>query len=150
MDLVEHARAELSRLREDSDLILPILKVVLEFQAQDFNPLARGFAVEYLHQLLREKPLSVLTDDPQEWEKLPDQMVWQSRRDPEARSLDGGKTFWLRSDAEICDPEPPPRYVAAPRDMVMMPETYRDALKMRTSMEQPDLVPSPGGGGDEE
>ena len=149
MDLIEHSRAELSRLHEDPDLIVPILKVVAAFQEQHFDPLARGFAVEYLHLLLRGKPLSVLTDHPAEWRPLPndggDTVCWRSRRDPDAFSTDEGKTFWLKSDAQLCAPESPPRYVSTPHDQIAFPETYADALKLKTSMDQPDLVSSPGG-----
>lgn len=152
MDLIEHSRAELARLHEDPDLIVPILKVVAAFQEQGFDPLARGFAVEYLQLLLRGKPLSVLTDHLAEWEPLPndggDTVCWRSRRDPDAFSTDEGQTFWLKSDAQLCAPEPPPRYVSAPHDQIAFPETYADALKLKTSLEQPDLVSSPGGVGD--
>jgi hypothetical protein len=151
MDLIERAKAELARLSEDPDLVEPLLKVVRVFQEQGFDPLARGFAVEYLHLLLREKPLTVLTDDPAEWEPFSDRVggdavFWRSRRDPDAVSKNGGKTFWLRSDAQLCHPEPPPEFTSVPRDMVRMPETYRDALRLKeSSPKEPDLVPSPGG-----
>lgn len=153
MDLIERARHELARLDEDPDLIEPLIKVVKIFQEQAFDAMARGFAVEYLHLLLQAKPLSVLTDNPAEWEPVykadGEGLLWISRRDPDAFSTDKGKTFWLKSDAQLCDPEPPPIYTTTPWDHISFPETYRDALKLKkTSMEQPDPV-SPSGGVDD-
>lgn len=46
-----------------------------------------------LSNLLAWKPLSALTDDPEEWTEVSDG-CWQSKREPASFSKDGGKTYY--------------------------------------------------------
>lgn len=142
MDPIDRALAELVRLNEDPGLIKSMIKVMEAFEDERLSPLARRFAVPYLYRLMSAKPLSPLVDDPQEWERVGDGL-WRSTRDPEAFSKDGGKTYFLSSDADMMDPEPPPVYPSAAKDSIVLPETYRDAFKL--FLEQSDLALSSGG-----
>jgi hypothetical protein len=63
------------------------------------------FAALYLDKLLRYQPLSELTDDPGEWidrhaDGTTPTPLWQSKRNPETFSNDGGKTYTLLSEQE--------------------------------------------------
>ncbi|MFF7631421.1 hypothetical protein [Streptomyces cyaneofuscatus] len=87
-NLVAHARTELRILGEDRDTI-------------------RGLphAIAYLERLLRFQPLTDLTDDPAEWidrhaEGMTPIPLWQSNRNSEAFSTDGGKTYYLLSEQQ--------------------------------------------------
>jgi hypothetical protein len=65
-----------------------------------------------INDLLQFKPLSALTDDPDEWvhhesDMWPPDGVWQNKRHGEAFSHDGGKTYYLLSEgANDANPHP--------------------------------------------
>lgn len=102
-NLVEHAKRELALLGEDHDTIDGILKVVQAFADCRHSGGSAPFAIACLEHLLRFKPLTALTDDPAEWldrTEMSGYPLWQSARNSEAMSEDGGKTFWLVSERE--------------------------------------------------
>jgi hypothetical protein len=154
MELVEHARKELARLREDDALVYAVVEVIKTFEHQKLDSLERNFALAYLNLLLRHKPLTVLTNASDEWVKPEGVGYWRSLRDPEAWSNDGGKTFWLLSEAQTCDPEPPPIYTSADHAQVVFPPTCADAVKLiksdPTFLEQSAPMPPSGGVSDVE
>lgn len=103
--LVAHARRELRLIGEDQFVITGLLKVVRAFADMGHSGGSAPFAIAYLDKLLRFQPLSELTDDPAEWiDRHADGMtpvpLWQSSRNPEAFSTDGGKTYYLLSEQE--------------------------------------------------
>ena len=59
--------------------------------------------LQFVNQLLQLKPLSPLTNNPEEWRKIPEELLpigadknlWQNKRNPAAFSNDGGKTFYI-------------------------------------------------------
>jgi hypothetical protein len=104
-NLVAHARRELTIIREDTDVIDGLCKVVQAFADMGHSGGSAHFAALYLDKLLRYQPLSELTDDPGEWidrhaEGLTPLPLWQSKRHSEAFSTDGGRTYYLLSEQE--------------------------------------------------
>ncbi|WP_399559367.1 hypothetical protein [Streptomyces chartreusis] len=104
-NLVAHARRELRIIGEDPDVVHGLCKVVQAFADMGHSGGSAHFAALYLDKLLRYQPLSELTDDPTEWidrhaEGLFPTPFWQSKRNPEAMSTDGGKTYYLISEQE--------------------------------------------------
>lgn len=104
-NLVAHARRELTIIGEDQDTIDGLLKVVKAFADMGHSGTSAHFASLYLDKLLRYQPLSDLTDNPDEWidrhaEGMSAGPCWQSVRNPEAFSTDGGKTYTLLSERE--------------------------------------------------
>jgi hypothetical protein len=55
--------------------------------------------IQLFDLLANYKPLSDLTDNPHEWMEVVDGL-WQSRRNSEAFSNDGGKTYRLNSNQD--------------------------------------------------
>lgn len=104
-NLVAHARRELRIIGEDPDTIRGLCKVVQAFADMGHSGSSAHFAAGYLEHLLRFQPLSDLTDDPAEWidrhaEGMTKTPLWQSVRNSEAFSSDGGKTYYLLSEQE--------------------------------------------------
>lgn len=103
--LVAHARRELRIIGEDPDTIRGLCRVVQAFADMGHSGGSAHFAALYLDKLLRYQPLSDLTDDPGEWidrhaEGMTPTPLWQSKRNSEAFSTDGGKTYYLLSEQE--------------------------------------------------
>jgi len=104
-NLVAHARRELRLIGEDTHTITGLCRVVQAFADMGHSGGSAHFASLYLDKLLRYQPLSELTDNPAEWidrhaEGLTTAPLWQSNRNPEAFSIDGGKTYYLLSEQE--------------------------------------------------
>ncbi|THA29226.1 hypothetical protein E6R18_25305 [Streptomyces sp. A1277] len=105
-NLVAHARRELIILEEDRDTIRGLCKVVQAFADMGHSGGSAPHAIAYLERLLRFQPLTDLTDDPAEWldrhaeGRLNPVPLWQSTRNSEAFSTDGGKTYYLLSEQQ--------------------------------------------------
>lgn len=103
-ELVEHARRELElcgQTAEDPAYAESIIRAVEAFATFGHSGGSAMIAIEQLNALLRFKNLSSLTDNPAEWIDRSDmsgEPMWQSRRNSEAFSSDGGNTFWLLSE----------------------------------------------------
>lgn len=103
-ELVKHARRELILAGEDMVTIDGYLKVVEAFSDVKYSPESPTLLVSTITALLQYKNLKPLTDDYREWlhvgEATPGTPnVWQNTRNPEAFSNDGGKTYYLLSEA---------------------------------------------------
>jgi hypothetical protein len=101
MSLVEHAKRELAAIGADpSDFPSgEVLELVETFSKQGHTGSSAAWTNAVLGRLLDYKPLGPLTNDPSEWQHIPEEMagqpdVWQSRRRPDAFSNDGGKTYY--------------------------------------------------------
>lgn len=105
------AEAELQRaglFDKDSDyegmLGEAIMELVRSFSRQGHSGMSAAMTSEIFSRLSSWKPLTPLTDDPNEWMELEEEMVgypemrFQSRRDPSCFSGDGGKTYWSNDD----------------------------------------------------
>jgi hypothetical protein len=127
-NLVAHARRELRIIGEDTDTIRGICRVVQAFADMGHSGGSAHFTALYLDKLLRYQPLSELTDDPGEWidrhadgtTPLP---LWQSKRNSEAFSTDGGKTYYLLSEQEAAgDIATTPLHRSKVKDQVAEPD----------------------------
>lgn len=100
-NLVNHARTELELIGEEPEFIEGYLKVIQAFVDMRHSGGSASVAIPTLNALLQFKNLKPLTDDPGEWNNVSEQSgyeMWQSRRNSEAFSDDGGKTYWLLSE----------------------------------------------------
>lgn len=109
--LVEHARREMNLVETDPWFIEGMIKVVQAFADMGHSGGSASVAIPMLNDLLLRKPLSPLTDDPDEWidqsemTATPNVSLWQSARNSEAFSLNRGKTYYLLSETEGLKPE---------------------------------------------
>jgi hypothetical protein len=97
--LTEHARRELHLIGEDADTTDGIVRVVQAFADMGHSGASAMFCIPVVERLLRYQPLGPLTNDPDEWMHIEeniagDAVTWQSRRRPDAFSNDGGKTYY--------------------------------------------------------
>lgn len=109
-NLVLHARRELDLLgmTEDTNGIDKlgrdgVLELVEVFSRQGHSGSSAAWMISIVERLLRYEPLSPLSNDPDEWMHVAEEMggqpdLWQSRRDSSAFSNDGGKTYYLLSE----------------------------------------------------
>ena len=108
--LGDHAAAELDYqgiTDPERASILTIVGNYAEFSEED-----RPGIIEKVRVLLLFKPLSDLTNDPDEWTDQSDLVggrpLWQSTRDPDAWSHDEGQHYWYMSDVGAIYEAPPP------------------------------------------
>lgn len=112
-NLVDHARRELEIIGEDSETVEGVLKVIEAFAEMDHSGGSAEVVIPMINQLLQFQNLSPLTDDPDEWHYHGPEMwngkdgIWQNRRNGEAFSADGGKTYYLLSEGGRMDNQTP-------------------------------------------
>lgn len=101
-NLVDHARRELELIGEESWIADNIVEMVKIFSSAGHSGSSAEVTRDILHRLLGYEALTDLTDDPDEWERLPPEQwpvegetIWQNNRDSRAFSHDGGKTYWM-------------------------------------------------------
>lgn len=110
-NLVRHAREEMRRAGlydEDADyegMIPPaVMGVVERFAADHHSGGSAALVLAILDKVLRFQPLTPLTNDPAEWQQVEmanlARAMWQSRRQHEAFSHDGGRTYYLLDDRD--------------------------------------------------
>lgn len=105
-NLVDHARRELKILGEDQQTIDGLVRVVKAFADMGHSGGSASIVIPMINKLLQFQNLTLLTDDPEEWNHIAAEVwgqengVWQSRRNPEAFSDDGGKTYHILSEAQ--------------------------------------------------
>jgi len=106
-NLIDHADRELRLLDNDDAMNQGILAMVAVFSTMGHSGSSAEYTTQVLTRLLRYENLSPLTDDPDEWNPIVEGMLasgqgplWQSSRNPEAFSHDGGKTYYLLSEKE--------------------------------------------------
>jgi hypothetical protein len=103
-ELVRHARRELELLGEDESTIEGLVRVVQAFADMGHSGYSSFLALERVKRLLAFKNLTPITDHPDEWAYHSPELsgnskgLWQNRRDLEAFSEDGGKTYLLTSE----------------------------------------------------
>jgi hypothetical protein len=96
-DLSKHAIGELSLIKEDPKIILWYVSVIEAFNIMQLGPEATDHCLGTLNRLLRYENLAPLTDEPREWVQIGDEL-WQSIRNRDAFSNNGGKTYKLYSE----------------------------------------------------
>ena len=103
---VEHAKAELERLgqtAEDPEFAASIVAAVEAFFTYGHSGGSAEIGIEMLHDLLRGKALTPLTNDPEEWIDQAGSSgfpLWQNRRQSDAFSTNGGATWYSVDDPE--------------------------------------------------
>jgi hypothetical protein len=103
-NLVDHARRELELIGEEPWIVEGLLKVVEAFAEMGHSGGSASIAIPMINSLLQFQNLSPLTDDADEWIRHTEEVwgakggVWQNKRNPEAFSNDGGKTYYLLSE----------------------------------------------------
>lgn len=103
-NLVDHARVELVKMGEDSDVIEWYLRTIQAFASYGHSGGSASVAIPVLNELLQFKNITPLTDDPDEWIHHGEDMwgeaggIWQNKRNSEAFSQDAGKTYYLISE----------------------------------------------------
>ena len=96
-DLSKHAIGELSLIKEDTKIVLWYVSVIEAFNIMQLGPEATDHCLGTLNRLLRYENLAPLTDEPREWVQIGDEL-WQSIRNRDAFSNNGGKTYKLYSE----------------------------------------------------
>jgi hypothetical protein len=96
-NLVDHAKVELDLLGEDEWLVEGYLKIIQDFADMGHSGSSAAHSIAVLERLLQFGNLTPLTDDSREWMAV-DGNMWQSTRNPEAFSTDGGKTHYFLSE----------------------------------------------------
>ncbi len=99
--LGDHAAAELDYqgiVDPEKGRIVTIVGTFADFDEEDLPGI-----LEKVQLLLQFKPLSPLTNDPDDWDErddvVPGQKVWQSNRQPDAWTYDPGfHTYFLMSE----------------------------------------------------
>ena len=99
-NLVNHAKRELELVGEDPETIEGLLKVIQAFADMGHSGGSAAVAVPMINDLLQFKNLTPLTNDPEEWIEVGDD-IWQNRRNPEAFSKDGGRSYILLSTDDV-------------------------------------------------
>jgi hypothetical protein len=102
-NLVEHAERELKLINEDPEVCKMYIKMIKTFSKFGHSGASAAICADTLHDLLRFKNLAPLTDDPAEWLHHKSEVrggppgggIWQNKRNSEAFSEDGGKTYYF-------------------------------------------------------
>jgi hypothetical protein len=95
-DLAEHARRELERCGQtesDPAYAQSIICAIAALMTYGHSGGSMRCAIAQLNELLQFRPLSPLTNDPDEWIDH-GEGLWQSRRDSAAFSRDNGATYY--------------------------------------------------------
>ena len=105
--LVDFGKEELERVGlfdKDSDyegmLGNSVMELLQTFSKQGHSGFSAQLTMEIFDKLIRYEPLSPITNDPDEWSKVVDEIagpkkpLWQSKRNPACFSNDGGITHY--------------------------------------------------------
>jgi hypothetical protein len=104
-NLVKHARHELNLIGEEPEVIDWYVRVINSYSSFGHSGGSAWATTSVLEELLRFRPLTELTDDPDEWFHHGEDIagrpggMWQNKRDGRCFSNDGGKTYWNVDDA---------------------------------------------------
>lgn len=106
--LIEHAKSELQRAGLDGpgdpyDGMLghAVYELIEVFSKQGHSGLSAALTREIFNDLASYKPLSPITSDPSEWQLVAGPSTkpqWQSTRQPDLFSHDGGETWYSVDD----------------------------------------------------
>jgi hypothetical protein len=81
-----------------------ILDIIEMFSKQGHSGFSAAMTADIVGKLMRYQPLTPITNNPDDWMKIDPDMwpnddgIWQCRRNPEAFSNDGGKTYYILSE----------------------------------------------------
>jgi hypothetical protein len=117
-NLVDHARRELALIGEGQDVTDGIVKVIAAFADVADSGGSTPFVIAHVEKLMRFEPLSLLTNDPAEWQDQSEASgcaLWQSRRNPKAFSTDGGRTYTLLGEEPRTSGSSQPVHTSQPK-----------------------------------
>lgn len=100
VNFVQHARTELElcgQFDEDPAYAQSLLAAIAALSTYGHSGGSMECAIDQLVTLLQFRALGPLTDDPGEWMAVGNDM-WQNRRQSDAFSTDGGKTYYLLNE----------------------------------------------------
>lgn len=103
-NLVKHARHELNLIGEEPSVIDWYIRVIKSYASFGHSGGSAWATTAVLEDLLRFRPLTELTDDPEEWMRHDEDVwgapggIWQNRRDGRMFSTDGGLTYTCVDD----------------------------------------------------
>ena len=105
-NLADHARRELELTNEQPDVIDWYVKVVESFSDFGHSGSSAAITTKVLNKLLQFQNLSPLTNDPNEWMHISEDIagqpdLWQSRRNQEVFSEDGGKMYYYVGNQNV-------------------------------------------------
>lgn len=104
---VNHARRELELIGEEPETVEGYLRMIQIFSDMGHSGGSAYFFIPTLTRLLQFKNLRDLSNDPEEWMEIAEEIggpsLWQNRRCSEAFSNDGGKTYTLLSERDKGD-----------------------------------------------
>ena len=95
--ITQHGIGELNLINEDPKIIIWYTSVLEAFSALNHTAESAAHTAEVLYRLFKYENLFPLTDHPKEWEEVKPG-VWQSQRNFDAYSTNGGKTYKLFSE----------------------------------------------------
>jgi hypothetical protein len=115
--VVQHAKREIKHLGLEASETETLLDAIRAFSSalDGDSGTSANLKIMLLVQILRFQNLTELTDNPEEWMEV-GLNVWQSTRCAEAFSDDGGKTYYLVSEAQASPSEEPPTHEAVKSD----------------------------------
>lgn len=109
MSLLEHAERELKEVglfdkNSDYDGMLgeAVLELIRVFANQGHSGMSARMTLDIFNKLVRFKTLTLITSNPDEWEKISAD-IWQLKKQNSVFSKDGGKT-WYDIDEPIIGP----------------------------------------------
>lgn len=97
-NLVAHARHELNLIGNGPMIDDHVLEIVKIFSEQGHSGYSAMYTANLINKLLNFENLTPLTNNPDEWVEVVDEL-WQNKRNSAAFSKDGGKTYTLTTDA---------------------------------------------------
>lgn len=134
-NLVAHAKRELEIINSDDDEFdKAIIAAVRGFSTYGHSGGSAAVGISMVYELLQFHNLSPLTDDPKEWNHIAENQLpgmdgsWQNRRNGEAFSTDGGKTYYLLSEGGNQDNPVPVHFSAPhiPKPIQLAPEFLKE------------------------
>lgn len=110
MSMVEHARRELELaglFDDDSDyggmVGKAVLKAVEAWAEEGHSGFSHAYCLAIFNKLVNGEQLTPLTRSPGEWEDISSmsaEPIWQNKRNSQAFSHDGGRTYYLVSEIQ--------------------------------------------------
>ena len=95
--MYKHAIVELSLIKEEPKIVLWYVYILEAYNAMNLTEEASDHCLQTLNRLIRYENLAPLTNEPMEWVKVADDL-WQSIRNYDAFSNNGGETYKLYSE----------------------------------------------------
>lgn len=100
--ITKHGIGELNLINEDPKIIIWYTSVLEAFAALNHTAESAAHTAEVLYRLFKYENLYPLTNHPKEWEEVKPG-IWQSLRNFDAYSTNGGATYKLFSENNVVE-----------------------------------------------